>query len=884
MALVIADRLQETTSTSGTGNITLSGPVLGFRSFSSKCSPYDTFWGVIEAVDSSGKPSGEWEIGEYTYINSTTIERTRIYASSNGDKLVNFPAGLKRVFLDVSAEQLKKFNSNSSLPPSFMPFGQDPSQFTALTFHDEFDGTTLDTTKWKKFLWNASDDVVQNFNVANGSLNIWPASGFVDRILNTDMIFYQTYGFFEMEAKLPVGRGCWPTFFLMDHDTAEPYQIIDIMEAYSGGFPGQWANSDLHPIAYGVTAHPGDGSQIGPFLDGNGVDLSAAFHKYAVKWSIDSLVFYFDGQPVMTIGTSHSRRKFIAVGLKFGSASGSPDGTTPLGPANALQINYVRAWGGIPPDLSNPPPTPTTVLPVPTGIVSGATVNLQAGVTYVGTLDLSSKSNVTVKTVGTGSKASITAGKAITGWTVHSGNIYKAPIDFTPVQVSIGGAPIEPAHWPDRPTMWAVAGNSGNNTELIYTPPNADVVGAVVTFKVYEYALEERPVTAYSNGVMTLGNNLEPGGFNNNPSGRQFYLQGKLWMLTGAGEWAVEGGFLYVWAPDGRTPEGRVWAAAANDGINASGSVNCVIDGVRIFSTHRAVLGNNSSNLQVQNCEISNSSKSGILASGSSGLTVNRTTIKNSCRNGIDGFFGSSNATITNNAIMASGVVGMPKHSDGGIYLGGGSGHNISRNSVSNSNYIGIQVTNCTDTTVHENVVDTACIHMTDGGGIYTARPNRTTQTMTISNNTVRGVKNGAGSGTFAIYLDDSANGVTVRGNYVFGCRVALYLHNAFNNIVSNNTFKNSTLWHIKFGENSPDLIVGNRIENNVFVGNPNTLCYNLDSASDVRNFGFFDKNSYTNSASLFARTQATNRSYSDWRTYMGGFQATDVNSTLTPI
>jgi hypothetical protein len=80
-------------------------------------------------------------------------------------------------------------------------------------------------------------------------------------------------------------------------------------------------------------------------------------------------------------------------------------------------------------------PPPGATVPVPTNIANGTTVSLQCGTTYQGTLQLNGKSKVTVRTVGGCGKASITPGRAITGWTKYHGNIYVAPVDFVPVQV-----------------------------------------------------------------------------------------------------------------------------------------------------------------------------------------------------------------------------------------------------------------------------------------------------------------------------------------------------------------------------------------------------------------------------------------------------------------
>lgn len=98
MALVLADRVQETTTTTGTGTVTLAGAVAGFQSFSVVGNGNTTYYTI---VDSS---TGDWEVGLGTYTSSgTTLSRTTVLSSSNSGSLVNFAAGTKTVFVTYPA-------------------------------------------------------------------------------------------------------------------------------------------------------------------------------------------------------------------------------------------------------------------------------------------------------------------------------------------------------------------------------------------------------------------------------------------------------------------------------------------------------------------------------------------------------------------------------------------------------------------------------------------------------------------------------------------------------------------------------------------------------------------------------------------------------------
>ena len=98
MALVLADRVKETSTTTGTGSFTLAGAVTGFQSFDSAIGNGNTTYYVIENLS-----TGEWETGLGTFTSPSTLARTSVYTSSNAGSAVNFSAGTKNVFVDISA-------------------------------------------------------------------------------------------------------------------------------------------------------------------------------------------------------------------------------------------------------------------------------------------------------------------------------------------------------------------------------------------------------------------------------------------------------------------------------------------------------------------------------------------------------------------------------------------------------------------------------------------------------------------------------------------------------------------------------------------------------------------------------------------------------------
>src|SRR6056300_1150387 len=97
MALVISDRVKETTTTSGTGTYTLGGAVTGFETFTANLSDGDTtYYACTDNTD--------FEIGLGTFTTSgTTLARTTILASSNSGSAVNWAAGTRTIFCTLPA-------------------------------------------------------------------------------------------------------------------------------------------------------------------------------------------------------------------------------------------------------------------------------------------------------------------------------------------------------------------------------------------------------------------------------------------------------------------------------------------------------------------------------------------------------------------------------------------------------------------------------------------------------------------------------------------------------------------------------------------------------------------------------------------------------------
>jgi len=111
MALVINDRVKETTTTTGTGAVSLGGAVTGFETFAAGIGNSNTVYYCIAHQDQA-----EFEVGLGTLDgDSSDLTRTTVISSSNSDSAVDFSAGTKDVFCTIPASKLIFEDSNNDV-------------------------------------------------------------------------------------------------------------------------------------------------------------------------------------------------------------------------------------------------------------------------------------------------------------------------------------------------------------------------------------------------------------------------------------------------------------------------------------------------------------------------------------------------------------------------------------------------------------------------------------------------------------------------------------------------------------------------------------------------------------------------------------------------
>lgn len=280
-------------------------------------------------------------------------------------------AAILAAALGVAAPVLPASGSDAAAPqaePHRAPKGYE------LVFADEFDdGERLDPAKWmfdthrnaegwyNRELQYYSADRPENARIEGGRLIITARRETLDKRsfgdfggqdytsarVTTQGKAAWTYGFYEVRAKLPCGRGTWPAIWMLPEDPEVTWPDggeIDILE-HVGYEPGKVHHS-VHTRAFNF----GRGTQRTTSHEVAGV--CTGFHRYQLLWTPKGLLFGVDDAPKFLFEKKASGRDRwpfdepmhlilnIAVGGDWGGRKGVDDGAFP----QAMEIDYVRVY------------------------------------------------------------------------------------------------------------------------------------------------------------------------------------------------------------------------------------------------------------------------------------------------------------------------------------------------------------------------------------------------------------------------------------------------------------------------------------------------------------------------------------------------------------
>jgi hypothetical protein len=219
-----------------------------------------------------------------------------------------------------------------------------------LIFDDEFDGTSLDTTKWTPRKWDGGSFYdPSNVLLSGGLLRLRARSSGSSAMVQTHGKLDFTYGRVEASLKVPRGQGFWPALWLRPSDTSKPYPENDLLEMWMTDRSDDVFDENTAWITYHWVDDHGNHQQINNRFPG-GPNYTQGFHEFATEWEPGEIRWYIDGVEKMRVDgpTVSTVPMFLIFSLQVGNefwipgSDGDPNSHTPY--PSYLDADYIRVY------------------------------------------------------------------------------------------------------------------------------------------------------------------------------------------------------------------------------------------------------------------------------------------------------------------------------------------------------------------------------------------------------------------------------------------------------------------------------------------------------------------------------------------------------------
>jgi parallel beta-helix repeat protein len=533
-----------------------------------------------------------------------------------------------------------------------------------------------------------------------------------------------------------------------------------------------------------------------------------------------------------------------------------------------------------------------------TSFSPGDQILFKRGDEWSGTITVTSSgsagSPIVYGAYGSGEKPKIYGSEEITGWTQHSGNIYKATFNSSINQVFADDFKMNVARYPDEGFLDISSVQSSTQFTCNSLKSGIDYKGATWFGRTRAWTAASQIVTSSSSQTITLDGAPR---YDLNV-GEGFFLMNKFEFLDSPGEWYYDevNNIVYLWMNNSDSPSNyKIRGSVHSNGINInSKSYINITDLVLLQHSSKGISLSSTNHVTIDNNDISYPEGYGIYdVSESKYMSITNNSITGANHYGMN--IRINYSTITDNEISKIalfeniGISGTGNDNyGGGIYVAGAEGNNILRyNRIAETAYHGIYFSKPKNL-IEYNFINHACMWKGDGGGIYGAWSNHslpgTIGTVVRYNIVlnVHGPREGYTSKVSygeGIYIDEAAEGVTVENNTVAHCsNSGIFLHDNANSVVKNNTILNARYGVLISGEHGTNTIDGNIIyvlDEDQDNYKPNQMLVRRSSSIN----SVFNNNRYINhyNSSTIFDYNTTYYNFSTWKSKTGQ----DSNSTI---
>lgn len=532
-----------------------------------------------------------------------------------------------------------------------------------------------------------------------------------------------------------------------------------------------------------------------------------------------------------------------------------------------------------------------------TSFNAGDTVFFRKGDTWYGTLNITKSGNstspITLTSYGAGAQPIITGFTTLSGWTNEGNGIYSKVItsENKTNMVTIDGVQYGMGRTPDA-SYYTYTSHSTNTSITSASVPvgTANWTGAEAVIRKDPFTLDRVRITGHSVNTLSYTSIAAPN--HNATDNFGFWIQSDLRTLTTYGEWhhdtaaASKKFYMYFGAVNPTTKIVKV--ATLNNLVSNSGQNDYItIDGLSFIGSLEDALDFSYDN---NGCTIKNNT---ITFAGRAGInfqyqcnnnTITGNTISWCNRNGV--FTDGNTEVISNNDIRYIDYIAgqcFDGNYTSAILQDEGGPATIQYNVIKNCGYNGVYINHLGAKTVQYNYIDSVCLVLDDGGGIYTT--DSSTNVRVIDHNVIlNAVGNISGTNITTraegIYLDEYSSKVWVTNNVIANCgKGGIQLHKAFKNRVKYNTVYNSLYSIYLQSSNTANNIYNDTIIGNIFFAKAaNQYVMNFDSDGNwIPTFGVADSNYYTRPIddNLTFKTNQPSapdvyRSLSNWQAFTG--------------